>query len=112
MFKNKILLLLEILLISAVILAALSINTVQADNFKGPTCTSSGLENYVIGEVKVDGQKYFVRGMATIFDKSMDDYGTSAADDTLQIFCVSKNKDDKFGNIAMCLSGEECPWRK
>ena len=79
---------------------------------KWPTCITSGLNASVIGEVTIAEQKYFVRRMATIFEQAMDDYGTSAADDTLQIFCVSRNKDDRFGNIAMCLSGEKCPWRK
>jgi len=76
-----------------------------------PTCSTSGLTLNVIGIKFVDGQRYFVRRMATIFDNAMDDYGASVGNDNLEIFCISRTAFDHLGKIAVCLSGENCPWR-
>jgi hypothetical protein len=76
-----------------------------------PECVTSGLIQGVIGTRIVDGQRYFVRRMATIFDNALDDFGASGVGDQLEIFCVSRTASDKFGEVAMCLSNESCPWR-
>ena len=75
-----------------------------------PECVTHGLTQGVIGKVVVDGQRYFVRRLANIFDTSVDDFGASDVADHLEIFCVTRTAADRFGKIAMCLSGEECPW--
>lgn len=77
-----------------------------------PECVTSGLTQGVIGKVVVDHQRYFVRRMANIFNEAIEDFGASAVDDFLEIFCVSRRSSDRFGKIAICLSGEECPWRE
>jgi hypothetical protein len=76
-----------------------------------PECVTSGLTQGVIGTRTVDGQKYFVRRMATVFDNAIDDFGETGVGDQLEIFCVSRTSSDKFGKIAMCLQFEKCPWR-
>jgi hypothetical protein len=76
-----------------------------------PECVTSGLTQGVIGFKIIDGQRYFVRRMATIFDSAMDDFGASAVGDSLELFCVSRGATDAFGKTAMCLTGEQCPWR-
>jgi hypothetical protein len=75
-----------------------------------PSCTNSGLTQDVLGTKTVNGQVFYVRRMATIFQEALDDFGGNASDDNLEIFCVSKNSTDTYGIIAMCLSGEACPW--
>jgi hypothetical protein len=76
-----------------------------------PECVTSGLTQGVIGMRTIDGQKYFVRRMATIFDNALDDFGETGVGDQLEIFCVSRTSSDRFGKIAICRSAEKCPWR-
>jgi hypothetical protein len=40
-----------------------------------PECVTSGLTQGIIGRVTVDGQKYFVRRLATLFDNAIEDFG-------------------------------------
>jgi hypothetical protein len=70
-----------------------------------------GLHAGDIGTRTIDNQQYYVRRMATIFNEAMDDFGTSAANDQLEIFCVTRSASDKLGKVAMCLTFEACPWR-
>src|SRR5262245_45907397 len=88
-----------------------SVKTSFAGPPEWPECVTHGLTSGVIGKVIVDGQRYFVRRLANIFDTSLDDFGTSANADHHEIFCVTRTAADRFGKIAMCLSGERCPWR-
>jgi hypothetical protein len=98
----------------AILLGSSALWGVQA-SFAGPPewpeCVTSALTQGVIGERTVDGQKYFVRRMATVFDNAVDDFGETGVGDQLEIFCVSRTSSDKFGKLAMCLSFEKCPWR-
>lgn len=75
-----------------------------------PSCTNSGLTQDVLGNKTVNGEKFYVRRMATIFQQALDDFGENSIDDNLEIFCVSKKNTDTYGIVAMCLSGEACPW--
>jgi hypothetical protein len=76
-----------------------------------PTCSTSGLTQGIIGSKTVDGQRYYVRRLANIFASALEDFGATAVDDNLEIFCVSRTVGDRLWKIAMCLSGETCPWR-
>ena len=76
-----------------------------------PECVTSGLTQGIIGYKIFDGQRYFVRRLATVFDSAIDDFGEHAVGDSLEIFCVTRFANDKFGKTAMCLTGEDCPWR-
>lgn len=76
-----------------------------------PECVTTGLNQGVVGVKVIDGQQYFVRRLSTIYEGAIDDYGSKAVADYFEIFCVSRNTSDRFGKIAMCLSGEECNWR-
>ena len=71
----------------------------------------NGLTQGVTGIRRVDGHDVFVRRMATILNEAMDDFGESGINDQLEIFCVSRNPSDEFGQIALCLNNENCPWR-
>ena len=74
-------------------------------------CVTSGLTQGVIGIRTIDGQKYFVRRMATIFDNALDDFGETGVGDQLEILSVSRTSFDRFGKMTICLSAEKCPWR-
>jgi hypothetical protein len=77
-----------------------------------PECVTSGLTQGVVGVKIVNGVPYFVRRLAIVFNEAIADFGASAVDDSLEIFCVSRKSSDRFGKIAMCLTGEKCPWRE
>src|SRR5262245_19329730 len=87
------------------------VNTSFAGPPEWPECVTSGLTVDVVGVKIVDGVPYFVRRLATIFNEAITDSGASANDDSLEIYCVSRRATDRFGKLAMCLTGEECPWR-
>jgi len=89
----------------------LLIDTSRAGAPEWPQCVTDGLTQGVIGRRTIDGQNYFVRRMATIFDAAIDDFGESAVGDSAEMFCVSRRSSDRFGKLAMCLTGERCPWR-
>ena len=75
-----------------------------------PECVTSGLTQGVLGFRVIDGQIYFVRRMATILDSALNDFGASGTGVQLEIFCVTRTREDVFGKVAMCLSNEMCPW--
>jgi hypothetical protein len=75
------------------------------------TCTNAALGAGVIGQKIVGQQTVFVRRLATIKDPAMDDFGTTAPGDALELFCVSAGQNDQLGMMAGCLSHEACPWR-
>lgn len=74
-------------------------------------CATDGLNLGIVGFRVVEGKLSFVRRMATVLDPAVDDFGQNAGGDSLEIFCVSKSPEARFGKIAICLSGESCPWR-
>jgi hypothetical protein len=88
------------------------IDTSRAGPPEWPECVTDGLTQGIIGPRTIDGQNYFVRRMVIIFNGALDDFGASAVADSLEIFCVSRRSSDRFGKIAMCLTGERCPWRE
>jgi hypothetical protein len=75
------------------------------------SCSNSKLTANVPGARIVQGIPVFSRRLATVFDASMDDFGTSAGGDALELFCVSHLQTDALGTVAACLSKESCPWR-
>ncbi|MGZ4956134.1 MAG: hypothetical protein ACXV8Q_13585 [Methylobacter sp.] len=75
-----------------------------------PSCLATNLTQGIVGYQVVNGDRYYVRRMATIFDNALDDFGVNNFGNELEIFCVSNNQNDTYGKIAMCLTGEECPW--
>lgn len=80
-------------------------------NIERPSCTNSGLTQGIVGYKVVNGDRVYVRRMATILNPSLDDYGATTSEDELEVFCVSKKSADFYGILVMCLSGEACPWR-
>ena len=84
----------------------------QWTTFNQPGCTTSGLTGGVVGWRTVNGTEYYVRRMADINDFFVVDYGSSGAFDDLNIYCVSTSSTaGELGQIAICLSNENCPWR-
>jgi hypothetical protein len=59
----------------------------------------------------VAGKVVFVRPLATVLDAAIDDFGANAAGDALSVYCVTNTPNAPRGNIAICLTGERCPWR-
>src|SRR5262245_32035118 len=55
-----------------------------------PECVTRGLTQGIIGVKIIDGVRYYVRRLATVFDSAIDDFGASAIGDSLEIFCVSR----------------------
>jgi len=74
-----------------------------------PGCVNAGLPVPV--QRVVGGKIVFVRPLATVLDAAVDDFGQSGNDDALSVYCVSKTPNALQGTIAMCLTGEACPWR-
>lgn len=84
--------------------------TMQAPkNFFTPTCTTSGLPRPY--ERTVANSKIWVFPLATIQDGAMDDDGTSSSGDSLRMYCVGPEATSQLGLLAVCLTGEACPWR-
>ena len=96
--------------ISSLVFAFPMISTAREVGRTGPSCAMSGLSSGSYGFV--DGQLVFVRRVAKVLDQAVDDFGESVADDNLEFYCVGKKPSDKYGDIAVCLSGEKCPWRQ
>lgn len=72
-------------------------------------CVTDGLP---APQIKLVGGKYvFVRPLATVLDAAIDDFGQNAASDALAVYCVASTAKAARGNVAMCLTGEKCPWR-
>jgi hypothetical protein len=72
-------------------------------------CATAGLP---APQVKfVSGFFVFVRPLATVLDPALDDFGINAGGDSLEVYCVTSTQIAVRGNIAVCLSGESCPWR-
>jgi len=59
----------------------------------------------------VAGKFVFVRPLATVLDAAIDDFGANAGGDALSVYCVTNTPNAPRGNIAICLTGERCPWR-
>ena len=102
--------------VACVVLAALcssapaSIASAQVP-FTTATCTNANLNGGITGPRVVGNQTVFVRRLATVGDGAMDDFGTSAGGDGLELFCVSTGQGDGLGLLAACLTNEPCPWR-
>jgi hypothetical protein len=63
-------------------------------------------------QVKLVGGKFvFVRPLATVLDGAVDDFGQNGAGDALSVYCVTDKQNAARGSVAMCLTGEKCPWR-
>jgi hypothetical protein len=60
---------------------------------------------------QIGDQVVYVRKFAAMFDAAMDDFGGSAFGDRLWFYCVTHSPTVLRGEIAICLSGERCPWR-
>jgi hypothetical protein len=72
-------------------------------------CVTAGLP---AAQIKlVSGKFVFVRSLATILDGAVDDFGQNAVNDALAVYCVTGTATAARGNLAMCLTGEKCPWR-
>lgn len=73
-------------------------------------CATAGLP---AAQIKlVSGKFVFVRPFATVLDAAIDDFGQSGpGGDALAVYCVSSTATAARGNLAMCLTGEKCPWR-
>src|SRR4051812_647317 len=76
---------------------------------QAPQCVTSGLPQGV--QRSIGSKVVFVRPLATVLDSAIEDFGQNDFGDSLQLYCVTKKANDVFGTIAMCLSGESCPWR-
>ena len=73
-------------------------------------CPTAGLP---APQIKLVGGKFVhVRPFATILDAAIDDFGQSGAGgDALSVYCVTGTANAARGSLAMCLTGERCPWR-
>lgn len=72
-------------------------------------CTTAGLPQ---AQIKLVGGKFvFVRPLVTVLDSAVDDFGKNAGGDGLDVYCVTKVANAPRGSLAMCLTGETCPWR-
>jgi hypothetical protein len=49
--------------------------------------------------------------LATVLDAAIDDFGQNAGSDALSVYCVTSTANAARGSLAMCLTGERCPWR-
>jgi hypothetical protein len=59
----------------------------------------------------VSGRFVYVRPLATVLDGAIDDFGQNAGSDALSVYCVTDKQNAARGSLAMCLTGEKCPWR-
>jgi hypothetical protein len=91
-------------------LVALASLTAGSDAFaQAAGCPTGGLPapyQRVVG-----GNIVFVRPVANVLDAAVDDFGTGGGADALAIYCVTKTRTASRGSIAVCLTGEGCPWR-
>lgn len=75
-----------------------------------PGCVIAGLPSptqRVVGGNNI----VFVRPLATVLDTAVDDFGANGLNDAISVYCVTKTRTAPRGSIAMCLTGESCPWR-
>jgi hypothetical protein len=72
-------------------------------------CSTAGLP---APQIKLVGGKFVhVRPLATVLDAAIDDFGQSGGSDALSVYCVTGTANAARGSLAMCLTGERCPWR-
>ncbi|MCC5598197.1 hypothetical protein [Nostoc favosum] len=83
----------------------------SAPKIQTPDCVTDGLTQGVIGYRLVGNTFYYVRRLATVPDGSVDDFGVNAGGDALEFFCLTDTPQTSLGKSAVCLSGENCPWR-
>ncbi len=94
----------------AFVLAALASLAGAGDAFaQNAGCVTVGLPAPY--QRAVSGKVVFVRPLATVLDGAVDDSGANGNNDALAVYCVTKRPTDPRGAVAMCLTGEFCPWR-
>lgn len=82
-----------------------------APQIQTPDCVTDGLTQNAIGYRLVANTFYYVRRLATVPDRSVDDFGVNVSGDALEFFCLTDNPQTSLGKSAICLSRENCPWR-